>query len=70
MTELDCTAQEVEIVSHPFEHSGVVEWAGVSDGLKKKNPPESLENMHISGPGSEGIRRGTDRAFGSQRNSK
>ena len=42
MTEFDCTAQEVEIVSHPLEHSGVAEWAGVSDGLKKRNPPESL----------------------------
>ena len=43
MTEIDCTAQEVEIVSHPLEHSGVAEWAGVSDGLKKRNLPESLE---------------------------
>ena len=36
MTEIDCTAQEVEIVSHPSEHSGVAEWAGVSDGLTKR----------------------------------
>ena len=43
MTEFDCTAQEEEIVSHPLEHSGVVEWAGVSDGLKKRSPPESFE---------------------------
>ena len=43
MTEIDCTAQEVKIVSHPLEHSGVAEWAGVSDGLKKRNLPESLE---------------------------
>ena len=39
MTEFDCTAQ----VSHPLEHSGVVEWAGVSDWLKKRSPPESFE---------------------------
>ena len=43
MTEIDCTAQEVEIVSHPLEHSGVAELAGVSDGLKKRNLPRSLE---------------------------
>ena len=43
MTEIDCTAQEVEIVSNPLEHSGVAEWAGVSDGLKKRNLPEYLE---------------------------
>ena len=43
MTKIDCTAQEVEIVSHLLEHSGVVEGAGVSDGLKKRNLPESLE---------------------------
>ena len=33
----------MKIVSHPLEHSGVAEWAGVSDGLKKRNLPESLE---------------------------
>ena len=43
MTTIDRTAQEVEIVSHPLEHSGVVEVADVSDGLKKRNLPESLE---------------------------
>ena len=43
MTEFYCTAQEEEIVSHPLEHSGVVEWAGISDGLKKRSPPESFE---------------------------
>ena len=43
MTEFDCTAQEEEIVSHPLEHSGVVERAGVSDGIKKRSPPESFE---------------------------
>ena len=43
MTEFDCTAQEEEIVSHPLEHSGVVEWAGISNGLKKRSPPESFE---------------------------
>ena len=43
MTEFNCTAQEEEIVSHPLEHSGVVEWAGVSDGFKKRSPPESFE---------------------------
>ena len=42
MTEFDCTAPEEEVVSHPLEHSGVVEWAGVSDGLKKRSPPESF----------------------------
>ena len=31
----------VEIVSHPLEHSGVVEGADVSDGLKKRNLPDS-----------------------------
>ena len=39
-TTIDCTAQEVEIVSHPLEHSGVVEGADVSDGLKKRHLPE------------------------------
>ena len=43
MTEFDCTAPEEEIVSHPLEHSGVVEWAAVSDGLRKRSPPESFE---------------------------
>ena len=43
MTEFDCTAPEEEIVSHPLEHSGVVEWAGVSDGFRKRSPPESSE---------------------------
>ena len=43
MTEFDCAAPEEEIVSHPLEHSGVVEWAGVSDGLRKRSPPESFE---------------------------
>ena len=43
MTEFDCTAQEEEIVSHPLEHSGVVEWAGISDGLTKRSLPESFE---------------------------
>ena len=43
MTTIECTAQEVEIVSHPLEHSGVVEGADVSDGLKKWNRPESLQ---------------------------
>ena len=43
MTESDCTAQEEDIVSHPLEHSGVVEWAGISEGLKKRSPPESFE---------------------------
>ena len=43
MNEFDCTAQEEEIVYHPLEHSGVIEWAGVSDGLKKRSPPESFE---------------------------
>ena len=33
----------MEIVSHPLEHSGVVEWAGVSDGLRKRSPPESFD---------------------------
>ena len=42
-TMKDWTAQEVEIVSHPLEHSGVVEGANVSDGLRKRNLPESLE---------------------------
>ena len=43
MTESDCTAQEVDIVAHPLEHSGVAEWAGISEGLKKRSPPESFE---------------------------
>ena len=43
MTDFDCTAKEVEIVSHPLVHSVVEEWAGVSDGLKKRSPPESFE---------------------------
>ena len=43
MNEFDCTAQEEEIVFHPLEHSGVIEWAGVSDELKKRSPPESFE---------------------------
>ena len=43
MTEFDCTAPEEEIVSHPLEHSGVVEWAGVSVGFKTRSPPESSE---------------------------
>ena len=43
MTESDCTAKEEEIVSHPLEHSGVVEWAGISDGLKKRRPPNCFE---------------------------
>ena len=43
MNEFDCTAQEEEIVCHPLEHSGVVEWAGVSDELKKRSSPESFE---------------------------
>ena len=60
----DCTAQEVEIVSHPLEHSGVVEGADVSDGLGKRNLPESLEIY--TDPAIQ-IRRGTDRVFGSQR---
>ena len=42
-TEFDCTAQEEEIVSHLLEHSGVVEWADISDGLKKRSQPESFE---------------------------
>ena len=42
-TTNDCTAQEVEIVSHLLEHSGLVEGADVSDGLRKRNIPESLE---------------------------
>ena len=41
--QFDCTAQEVEIVSHPLELAGVVEGADVSDGLKKSHLPESLE---------------------------
>ena len=43
MTTIDCTSQEVEIVSHPLEHSGVVEGVDLSDGLKKRNLPVSLE---------------------------
>ena len=43
LTEFDCTAPEEEIVSHPLEHSGVVEWADVSDGFRKRSPPESSE---------------------------
>ena len=43
MTEFDYTAQEEEILSHLLEHSGVVEWAGISDGLKKRSLPESFE---------------------------
>ena len=43
MTTIECTAQEVEIVSHPLEHSSVVEGDDVSDGLKKRNLPESLQ---------------------------
>ena len=43
MTEFDRTAPEAEIVSHPLEHSGVEEWAGVSDGLRERSPPESFE---------------------------
>ena len=69
LTEFDCTAPEEEIVSHPLEHSGVVEWASVSDVLRKRNSPESFA-LCRSGPGSEGSRRGTVRAFGSQRNSE
>ena len=43
MTESDCTAQEEEIVSHPLEHLGVVKWAGISEGLKKRRPPDCFE---------------------------
>ena len=43
LTEFDRTAPEEEIVSHPLEHSGVVEWAGVSNGLRERSPPESFE---------------------------
>ena len=42
-TESDCTSQEEEIVSHPLEHSGVEEWAGSSDGLKKRRPPSCFD---------------------------
>ena len=34
---------EEETGSHPLEHSGVVEGADVSDGIRKRNIPESLE---------------------------
>ena len=43
MTESDCTAQEEEIVSHPVEHSGVVEWTGISESWKKRRPPDCFE---------------------------
>ena len=43
MTTIEYTAQEVQIISHPLEHSGVVEGANVSDGLKKWSLPESLQ---------------------------
>ena len=43
MTEFDRTAPEAEIVSHPLEHLGVVEWAGVSEGLRERSPPESFD---------------------------
>ena len=34
---------EEETGSHPLEHSGVVKGADVSDGVRKRNIPESLE---------------------------
>ena len=34
---------EEDTGSHPLEHSGVVEGADVSDGVRKRNIPESLE---------------------------
>ena len=37
------SATEEDTGSHPLEHSGVVEWAGFSEGLKKRSPPESFE---------------------------
>ena len=42
-TESDCTAQEEEMVSHPLEHSGVVEWTGISESRKKRRPPDWFE---------------------------
>ena len=33
---------EDEIVSHLLEHSGVVEWADVSDRFRERSPPESF----------------------------
>ena len=49
-TESDCTFQEEEIVSHPLEHSGVVEWAGSSDGWKKRRPPNCFEKCTDPAP--------------------
>ena len=59
-TTIDCTAQEVEIVSHPLEHSGVVEGADVSDGLKKRNLPDSSDIYTDPAPGCKASERGTD----------
>ena len=49
MTESDCTAQEEEIVSHPLEHLGVVEWTGIRESWKKRRPPDCFEQIRSDG---------------------
>ena len=44
---------EEETGSHPLEHSGVVEGADVSDGIRKRNIPESLEIYTDPAPARE-----------------
>ena len=47
---------EEETGSHPLEHSGVAGGTVVSNGIRKRNIPESLEKIHRSGSGSGDIR--------------